>query len=113
MRLTGGGGSVRLLYIPHGGICVRSFVMEKHEHRKRVINRMSRAIGHMQAIKTMLENDRDCSDVLIQLSAVRSEINGIGKSVLKDHLSHCIADAVKSGDGEVLEKLNAAVDKLL
>ena len=59
-----------------------------HEHTKAVLNRMSRAIGHMNAVKKMIEDGRDCSDVLIQLSAIKSEITGVSKVILKDHIDH-------------------------
>ena len=87
----------------------------KHQHQEtqKVINRMSRAIGHMEAVKRMIEEGRDCSEVLIQLSAVRSAINNIGKIVLKDHINNCVVDAVETGDKKVLENLNDAIDKFL
>ena len=84
-----------------------------HEHTKAVLNRMSRAIGHMNAVKRMIEEGRDCSEVLIQLSAIRSEITGVSKVILKDHVDHCIVDAVKAGDEDAVEKLKGAIDKLL
>ncbi len=84
-----------------------------HEHTKAVINRMSRAIGHMNAVKTMIESDRDCSDVLIQLSAIKAEIVNLSKVILKDHIDHCIIDAVKSGDEQSIEALKGAIDKLM
>ena len=84
-----------------------------HEHTKAVLNRMSRAIGHMNAVKRMIEDGRDCSDVLIQLSAIRSEITGVSKVILKDHIDHCIVDAVKDNDEEAIENLKKAIDKLL
>ena len=87
--------------------------MEKHEHTKAVLNRMSRAIGHMNAIKKMLEDGRDCSDILIQLSAVRSEITNLSKVILKDHLDHCIVDAVRNNDEETIDSLKGAIDRLL
>ena len=87
--------------------------MDKHEHKKAVINRMSRAIGHMNAIKKMIEEGRDCSDVLIQLSAVKAEISGVSKVILKDHLDHCIVDAVKDNDEKSIENLKGAIDKLI
>lgn len=43
-----------------------------HENTKAVLNRMNRAIGHMEAVRTMIEDDRDCSEVLVQIAAVRS-----------------------------------------
>lgn len=89
--------------------------MEKHEHEhtKAVLNRMSRAIGHMNAVKKMIEDGRDCSEVLIQLSAIRSEITNVSKVILKDHVDHCIVDAVMSGDEAVISNLKEAIDKLL
>ena len=84
-----------------------------HEHTKAVLNRMSRAIGHMNAVKRMIEDGRDCSDVLIQLSAIKSEITGVSKVILKDHIDHCIVDAVKENDEDAIENLKGAIDKLL
>ena len=84
-----------------------------HEHTKAVLNRMSRAIGHMNAVKKMIEDGRDCSDVLIQLSAIKSEITGVSKVILKDHIDHCIVDAVKESDEDAIEHLKGAIDKLL
>lgn len=84
-----------------------------HENTKAVINRMNRAIGHMEAIKTMIENDRDCSEVLIQIAAVRSAINNIGKIILEDHINHCVVDAIETGDSQVLKDLNEAINKFV
>ena len=89
----------------------------KHVHslqeKKSVINRLSRAIGHMEAVKRMVENDADCSEVLMQLAAVRSAINNTGKLVLKNHISHCIVEAVEENDQDAIEALNQAIDKFV
>lgn len=87
--------------------------MEKHEHTKVVINRLSRAAGHLNAVKKMVEEGRDCSEVLVQLSAVRAEIANVSKVILKDHLDHCIVDAVKGDDMLAVQCLSEAIDKLL
>ena len=87
--------------------------MEKHEHTKAVLNRISRSIGHLNAVKKMIEENRDCSDVLIQLSAVRSEITNISKLILKDHLDHCIVDAIKENDEKSIANLKGAIDRLI
>jgi DNA-binding FrmR family transcriptional regulator len=84
-----------------------------HENTKAVLNRMSRAIGHMESIKTMIENERDCSEVLIQIAAVRSAINNIGKIILEDHINHCIVEAVETGDQKALDDLNEAIEKFV
>jgi conserved hypothetical protein len=87
--------------------------MEKHEHTKAVINRLSRAAGHLNAVKKMVEEGRDCSEVLVQLSAVRAEIANVSKVILKDHLDHCIVDAVKGDDMLAVQRLSETIDKLL
>ena len=76
-----------------------------HAHTKMVLNRMSRLIGHLESIKGMVESGRDCSEVLIQLSAVKSAINGVSKIILKDHMEHCI------NDKEAIDQLNKAIDQ--
>ncbi|MCD2493300.1 metal-sensing transcriptional repressor [Lacrimispora sp. NSJ-141] len=84
-----------------------------HTNTKAVLNRLSRAIGHLESIKRMVEEGRDCSEVLIQLSAVKSAINNTGKVILQDHIEHCIVDAVESGDHEALEELSKAIDRFV
>ena len=82
-------------------------------HTKAVLNRLSRAIGHLESIRRMVEDGRDCSEVLIQLSAVKAAINNTGKVILQDHIEHCIVDAVESGDHEALEELSKAIDRFM
>jgi len=89
--------------------------MADHQHprRKQIINRMSRVIGHAEAVRRMLEEDQECSDILIQIAAVKSALNNVGKLVLKDHIHHCIVEAVENNDRMVLEKLDDAIDKFI
>ena len=84
-----------------------------HTNTKAVLNRLSRAIGHLESIKRMVEDGRDCSEVLIQLSAVKSAINNTGKVILKDHIEHCMVDAVESGDHKAIEELTDAIDRFM
>lgn len=84
-----------------------------HQNTKAVLNRLSRAIGHLESIKRMVEDGRDCSEVLIQLSAVKAAINNTGKVILQDHIEHCIVDAIESGDRETLKELQKAIDRFI
>ena len=84
-----------------------------HENTRAVLNRMSRAIGHMESIKAMIEDGRDCSEVLIQIAAVRSAINNIGKIILEDHIRHCVVDALETCDQKVLDDLDEAINKFV
>ena len=84
-----------------------------HENQKAVINRLSRAIGHLEKVKRMVEEGHDCSEVLAQLAAVRAAPDNSGKGTLKDHVRHCMVDAVAAGDQEAINDLIAAIDKLI
>lgn len=81
-----------------------------HTNTKAVLNRLSKASGHLDSIRRMVESGRDCSEVLIQLAAVKSAINNTGKIILKDHIDHCIVDAVEKGDEQALIELNKAIE---
>lgn len=85
----------------------------EHENTKAVINRLSRAIGHLESVKKMVECGRDCSEVLIQVAAVKSAVNNIGKIILQDHINTCVVNAVETGDKKVLEDLNSAIHKFI
>ena len=84
-----------------------------HENTKAVLNRLSRAIGHLQSVKRMIEEGRDCSEVLVQIAAVRSAIDNTGKVILQDHLKHCIVDAAREGDQEAIDDLCKAIEKYM
>lgn len=85
----------------------------KHENTQAVINRLSRAIGHLESVKKMVQDGRDCSEVLIQIAAVKSAVNNIGKIILQDHINHCVADAAATGDNKVLKDLSLAIEKFI
>ena len=89
---------------PHGHV---------HENQKAVVNRLARAIGHLEKVKRMVEAGADCADVLVQLAAVRSAIDNTGKVILQDHMRHCMVDAVNAGDAEAIDELCAAIDKFM
>ena len=110
---TSGGHAHSHTHVLENGTVVTHTHTHSHEHTKAVLNRLSRAIGHLESIKKMIESGRDCSEVLIQLSAVKSAINNTGKVILQDHIQHCIVDAVKDGDMEALEELNKAIDRFM
>jgi DNA-binding FrmR family transcriptional regulator len=87
--------------------------VHSQEEKKAVMNRLSKAIGHLESVKRMVERDEDCSEVLIQLAAVRSAIHNTGKLVLKNHINHCIVEAVEEHDQEAIDRLNQAIEKFV
>ena len=84
-----------------------------HENQKAVINRLARALGHLEKVKRMVEEGCDCTEVLIQLAAVRSALDNTGKVILQDHLRHCMVDAVEAGDQDAIDDLCSAIDKFM
>ena len=80
-----------------------------HTQTKAVLNRLSRAIGHLESVKRMVEDGRDCTEVLVQLAAVRSALSSTAKVILKDHLEHCVSDTQDAD----LQALNEAIDKFM
>lgn len=71
-----------------------------HENKDAVLNRLARLEGHIRAIRRMVEQDTPCPEVLIQIAAVRSALNGAGRVILEDHVKSCLMDAVERGDFE-------------
>ena len=85
-----------------------------HKHRKKVIDRLSRIEGHVRGIKKMVEEERDCPDLLHQLAAVKAAINKTGELILEDHIESCMIEAVKEGStDEYVKELKEAISKLI
>lgn len=83
----------------------------QHKQTRAVINRLSRIEGHIRSIKTMLEEGRDCTAVLTQISAVRSAVNNVGRVVLEDHLESCLFPGEPDAEQEAaIAEIKEAMD---
>ncbi|MFN6559360.1 MAG: metal-sensing transcriptional repressor [Nostoc sp. ChiSLP01] len=88
--------------------------VHSEESLRRIVNRLSRIEGHIRGIKTMVQQNSPCPDVLLQIAAVRGALDRVARIVLDEHLSECIARAAKEGNMEVeIEQLKAALDRFL
>ena len=100
--------------------------MEKHNHaqaggdhayvlenQKAVANRLARAIGHMEKVKRMVEGGSDCTEILVQLAAVRSAIDNTGKVILQEYMRNTMADAIATGDEDAVADLCRAIDRYM
>lgn len=91
----------------------------KHAHthdpdvKKKQLNRLSRVIGHLEHIKGMIERNEDCSDVLMQMAAAKSALNGLGKSIINEHLAHCIVHAIEDGDAAEIEEFQKSIERYI
>jgi len=107
-------GGLGVAVVEHPHIAADGTVFKHvHTQTKAVLNRMARIIGHMESVKRMVENERDCSEVLIQLAAVNAAIQGVSRVILKDHIEHCLVEAVETGDQQMLENLKGAIDRFV
>lgn len=78
-----------------------------HEEKKAVINRLKRIEGQVRGIQNMVEADRYCIDILVQISAIQAALKKVGLSISERHLKHCVSHALDTGDGD------HAIDELL
>ncbi len=74
---------------------------KKKDQQKAVLNRIARTTGHLRAVQTMVETGRDCSEVLIQLAAVKAEIMGVSRELMKDCIKTAVEEAVEEDTGDL------------
>ena len=70
-----------------------------------VTRRINRAVGQLNGIRAMVEEDRYCGDVLTQLAAVESAVKAISREVMRDHLETCVVERIQAGDTEVTDEV--------
>ncbi len=75
-------------------------------------NRLSRIIGQLGGIKSMLDDNRYCGDILIQVAAAESALQSFGYIVLRDHMQTCVAEELKKGNEAVLDEAVELIKKL-
>src|SRR3954454_18236111 len=81
------------------------------EMKEQALARLKRIEGQVRGLQRMVEGERYCGDVLVQVASVHEALRGVGKLLMRNHLRHCITDALSSGDerdreqayGEVLD----------
>ncbi|MFD2655254.1 metal-sensing transcriptional repressor [Gracilibacillus thailandensis] len=77
-----------------------------NDEKQKVINRLKRIEGQVRGIQKMVEDDRYCVEVLVQISAIQSALKNVGFSVTERHIKHCVSEAIKQGEGqETIEEL--------
>lgn len=91
---------------------------ERHKERsneevKKLTTRLNRIEGQVKGIKKMLEEDRYCPDILIQVSAIQSSLNSFSKELLGAHLKSCVVDDIKKGDENAIDELLDLLKKLM
>ena len=86
--------------------------MNKINDADAIINRLKRIEGQMRGLIKMVEENKSCEDILIQIGSAKSALHKTGKVVLEGHLQHCVIDAIRNGDEvEVLQRLSPAIEQ--
>ncbi len=75
------------------------------EDKKKIINRIQRLIGQMNGVKNMIEDNRYCDDVLIQLAAIDKAIKSLANVILEDHMHSCLIENIQNGNVEVVDEI--------
>lgn len=91
---------------------------EKHKHReteeyRELIRRLNRIEGQIRGVKGMVEEERYCVDILNQVSAIQSALNGFNKVLLSNHIHTCVVKDIRNGKEEVVDELCETIKKLM
>lgn len=85
--------------------CLCKVKIRNEEDKKLLINRINRIVGQMNGVKKMIEDNRYCDDVLIQLSAIDKSIKSLANTILEEHIHTCVVNDVKEGKFETLDEI--------
>ncbi|HEY8762224.1 MAG TPA: metal-sensing transcriptional repressor, partial [Candidatus Dormibacteraeota bacterium] len=82
-------------------------------HKEQIQARLRRIEGQIRGVQKMVDEDRYCIDVLTQVSAAKAALDAVALALIQDHTEHCVAEAIRSGDGtDKIKELNDAVERL-
>ena len=85
--------------------CETKHTPRSEELKASVTRRINRAVGQLNGIKQMVEDDRYCADVLVQLAAVEKAVAAISREIMQDHLETCVVERIQAGDTEVIAEV--------
>lgn len=80
---------------------------------KRLISRLNRIEGQVRGIKRMVETDRYCIDILMQVTAIQSALNSFNKELLGQHIKSCVVHDIREGKDDVVDELVCTLQKLM
>ena len=94
-------------------ISCEKMTVRTDDERKKLINRLNRIEGQIRGIKSMIDSDAYCTDILVQSAAVNAAINAFNKELLASHIKGCVARDIRNGNDDVIDELVATMQKLM
>lgn len=85
--------------------CRKKSTPRTEEEQKILQNRINRIIGQMNGIKNMIDDNRYCGDIIIQISAIESALKSLGYIIMQNHLDTCVIEEIKKGNGEIMQEV--------
>ncbi len=85
--------------------CCQKKTLRSEEEKKIITNRINRIEGQLTGIKKMIQENRYCNDVLIQLSAVENSVKSLSNHILENHLYSCVTRDLENGELEIIDEL--------
>lgn len=82
------------------------------KEQKQLQNRINRIIGQLNGIKNMIDDNRYCGDILMQVGAAESALRGLGYVILQDHLKTCVVEEVQQGNEEIMDETMELIKQL-
>ncbi len=86
-------------------VCNHKLKPRNDDEKKKIICRINRVIGQLNGVAKMIEDDRYCDDVLIQLSAIINSCKSLSNFVLEEHLNSCIKENIEKGNSNVVSEI--------
>lgn len=86
--------------------------MNRCINKEDIISRLKRIEGQVRGVMRMVEEEKPCEDILIQIGSTKAALHKAGQRILEGHLHHCVLDGIRDGNGdEILDKLSTALEQ--
>ena len=93
--------------------CCHKTKERSEQEYKSLINRLNRIEGQVRGVKSMVEKDAYCTDILVQVAAVNAALNSFSKELLASHIRSCVVNDIRDGKEETIDELVATIQKLM
>ena len=93
--------------------CCHKTKERSEQEYKSLINRLNRIEGQVRGVKSMVEKDAYCTDILVQVAAANAALNSFSKVLLANHMRTCVVDDIRAGKDETIDELVATIQKLM